>query len=287
MLARIKKYLSTPIHPISRLPLIEAVYYAVAVYAILVIMRPFGIDEASSAYSLLPYAAITYIGVILPYVIVRLCRPTFFDMPQWTNGRDMLMLCIVVLCIAGGNISYMAASTGELSPRMCIDMLWQTAAIAVGVSGIKLYRRNRLLQRNLREAQQLNVQLQSIANQQTIADNDVTITIEGTGKKDECRIVVDRLLYVESERNYCRLVYVDDNELMTETSIRATLASVSEQLSEHGNIARVHRAFLVNLRRVEAVEGNSAGCRLMLCGGKVVVPVARSYASQIIERLRK
>lgn len=286
MLARLKSHFAAPAPPLSHAPLVEAVYYAVAVYAILVLMRPFGIDDDSSAFTLLPYAAITYIGVLLPYAAIRLCRPSFFSAGRWTNGRDAVLLCLVVLCIAAGNICYTAAATGQLTIGLCVNMLWQTAAIAVGVSGIKLYRRNRLLQRHLREAQEFNASLQRMADRSS-APVDMPITLEGTGKKDACRVSADRLLYVESERNYCKIVYIGDDGRAACASIRATLASVSEQLAEHDNIVRVHRAFLVNLHRVDEVEGNAAGCRLMLCGGKVVVPVARSYASTIMKQLRK
>ena len=46
-------------------------------------------------------------------------------------------------------------------------------------------------------------------------------------------------------------------------------------------IVRCHRAYLVNLRRVTKVDGNSQGCRLRLEGCADEVPVSRSYVKKV------
>lgn len=87
------------------------------------------------------------------------------------------------------------------------------------------------------------------------------------------RVALDDILFVEACENYVRF-HTPGRTLLT----RRTLAEVEESLPGD-RFARVHRSYLVNLGRVERLEGN-----LLRVGGREV-PVSRSLRPALVGRL--
>ena len=98
-----------------------------------------------------------------------------------------------------------------------------------------------------------------------------------------------------SQRKY---VYLHYTLIITASAIRATggkptrqllritLKEAEEAATACPSIIRCHRAFLVNLDKVVKVDGNQQGYRLHLEGCKNAIPVSRTYAKKLKERLK-
>ena len=75
---------------------------------------------------------------------------------------------------------------------------------------------------------------------------------------------------------------IDDKEKkITWRLLRATMKQAEEAVSACPFIIRCHRAFLVNIRMVVKVDGNSQGYKLNLEGCEEEVPVSRAYAKEV------
>ncbi len=102
------------------------------------------------------------------------------------------------------------------------------------------------------------------------------ILFVNTGSKQE-RIVLDKLLYVESEGNYVRYVTQANSYL-----VRATVKETIGQLPA-SQFVQVHRSFIVAIRCVERIEDN------YLFIGKKSIPLGATYKqsfSHLIGRLK-
>lgn len=91
-------------------------------------------------------------------------------------------------------------------------------------------------------------------------------------------------LYAEAKGNYVKVGYRSDSDKekkITWRLLRATMKQAEEAVSACPFIIRCHRAFLVNIRMVVKVDGNSQGYKLNLEGCEEDVPVSRAYAKEV------
>ncbi len=80
-------------------------------------------------------------------------------------------------------------------------------------------------------------------------DENGNLSIKGDGK-DRLTLNTNELILVKADDNYVDF-YISDSDEPIRKTIRATLTSIVDQLSQHPQFQRVHRSFIVNLRYTE------------------------------------
>jgi len=88
------------------------------------------------------------------------------------------------------------------------------------------------------------------------------------------KINFDEVLYIEALSTYSVLVTTTQKHI-----VYLTLKALSERLP-FAHFVRVHRSYIVNVRRIEAIEDN------MLKLGSYEVPVGKSYQEEFTRHLR-
>lgn len=104
------------------------------------------------------------------------------------------------------------------------------------------------------------------------------------GTKEMLEVKAGDFLYAEAKGNYVKVGYRSDSDKekkITWRLLRATMKQAEEAVSACPFIIRCHRAFLVNIRMVVKVDGNSQGYKLNLEGCEEDVPVSRAYAKEV------
>lgn len=183
----------------------------------------------------------------------------------------------------------------HLSVEHCLGML--VASIG-SCFFIGLYWRNvywkRHYAKQLEEAQMLNGVLMERARQvevsgmalvsDTSSAKEEHITLEGNTKESVSLLPSD-LLFAESEGNYVSVHYLECSA-EKQTMLRTSIKNVVATLCENSEIMQCHRAYIVNLRHVESVEGRSSGIGLRLHHCDTIVPVSKSYVNEVKERIK-
>ncbi|HEY6887418.1 MAG TPA: LytTR family DNA-binding domain-containing protein, partial [Solirubrobacter sp.] len=90
----------------------------------------------------------------------------------------------------------------------------------------------------------------------------------------------DDVLYLQSHGDYVRVVTPDGRFL-----VRGTLGEIERRWEPHG-FHRVHRRFLVNLRRTVEVRPQLNGTALLLLADGAELPIARREVAELRRRLR-
>lgn len=90
------------------------------------------------------------------------------------------------------------------------------------------------------------------------------------------KVLFNEVLFVEADRSYCK-IHADDKEYL----LAVPLGALEEKLPRQ-NFMRVHRSFIVNLARVDALGDQSD----FLVFRKKQVPVSRNFRDKVMERLR-
>jgi len=106
------------------------------------------------------------------------------------------------------------------------------------------------------------------------------ITLNGSSRKDSLALFPQELLYIESNGNYVQIYYVI-NEKVMKKSFLATLLKMEETLKDFPFLVRCHRAFIVNLCRIE----NIIGSKIRLETSTTEIPISRTYKAIVKKRI--
>ncbi len=100
------------------------------------------------------------------------------------------------------------------------------------------------------------------------------INISSSLKKENLNFYENQLLFVMSEGNYAIFHLLQDNNIK-KVPIRNSISNIEKQLKNHPAFFRCHRAFIVNINRVDAKKGNALGYQMSMTGTQLTVPVSR------------
>ncbi len=117
-----------------------------------------------------------------------------------------------------------------------------------------------------------NQSFQSIVSPITITQKEEYFFIKSDQKIH--RIEFNDVLFIEALQKYIR-IYTSQNKIMSLFS----LSKIYEQLPSN-NFFRVHRSFIVNIDKIEHIEGN------MIRIGEHTIPVSKGQKEPFIEHLK-
>lgn len=100
------------------------------------------------------------------------------------------------------------------------------------------------------------------------------ININSKAKKEQLNFYPSEFIYAESKGNYVIFHLMKQNQYI-ETSIRNCITEIENQLAEIPDFMRIHRAFIVNLKKITSRDGNALGYRLTLKGCDDIISVSR------------
>lgn len=261
---------------------------SVIIFLILYILQPFGISRIKEGvFWVVAGSALIAAGAssIFTYLLPALF-PTYYKEQNWTLGKHVLDVLLMLLLIAVGIWVYHSWLMGMwLDKRLFfLALSWVMVLAPFPVVFFLLWNRNLQLTRNLQEAMEINCHLSKRASQEVGAESKEfspeEVLVFSGGTKDMLEVKAVDFLYAEAEGNYVKVDYRLKGE-STRKMLRATMKQAEEAVAACPFIIRCHRAFLVNVRKVVKVDGNSQGYRLRLEGGGEEIPVSRAYAKEV------
>lgn len=113
--------------------------------------------------------------------------------------------------------------------------------------------------------------------------NEPLVRITSKLKKESLEFLLSELLCISSEGNYVAF-YLSQNGKLQKKIIRNSMNEIEEQLNTHSCLLRVHRAFLVNLNKINHKRGNALGYQLRLNGLDMEIPVSRNKVREFEEK---
>ena len=274
---------------------------SMAVILIMALLQPFGINgiEKYKWLAIAGYGVMTFLGCGLSDLtttyVFRLPLDSDDRSIFWSK-RNIVSSVLTVLFIGALICSYDALifngtiyrgwfnADGTFTLRHFGRFCLYVAAISIFINIYFAFRsKNRTLSHHLQEATKLNHILaerySADAREETEKDTGKKIIIRGT-TKDSVELQTDNLLYIEAEGNYANVVHIANEKTLRKT-VRCTMKQLEDTLADHPQIARCHRAFLVNVLHIRHLKGNSKGYQLTLNGTDQKVPVSKTYATSI------
>lgn len=265
---------------------------SVIIFLILYLLQPFGISqiEGSKLVVALGSSLIAVVASCIFTYLLPALFPAYYKEENWTLGKYVLNLFLLLLLIAVGVWAYQSWLWGMwLNWQLFLLTLFWVAVLApFPTIFLSMWNRNLQLTRNLREATEMNFHLSkkiSAGDAETSREEkevaSEVLTFSG-GTKEMLQVEAGHFLYAEAEGNYIKVNYRSAGSgKIVQKLLRLTMKQAEEAMAACPFIIRCHRAFLVNVRQVVKVDGNSQGYRLRLEGCEEEVPVSRAYSKEV------
>jgi len=210
--------------------------------------------------------------VILPLLIKHV-----FNEKKWTNGKQIVFLLWIFFTIGLGNYLYSSYVFSFDLLNLRFFLTFELLTLAVGIIPaiiILLWKNNAYLKQNLKSAQELSNTLQD--NQDSSRQQTILHIFESHNGKDSIKLPENDILFIESEGNYCYIYYLDNGSLKRKV-LRTTLKNIEENIPDESFLFKSHRAFIVNPKQIQKINGNAQGYRLRFNNTTKEASVSRQY----------
>ena len=284
-----------PHHSSWKSALKTAFGFGVFISVFLLVFRPFGLDNIKTSLmvqSSLLFGLATFSCIFITNLFLHFFFPRIFSEENWTTGKQIINVLTVVVLV--GLTNYLIAHL-----LFDLELTWknlfyyQGIALSVGLLPIiiyTLYIQNHKLQQFKNEAAILQKKLegkreheQSDSKSVEAASSDV-ITFENDNQTEKKTLDAKHLVYIESASNYIKIFFEQKGEV-SYAIVRMTMKKAAETINSYSVFFRCHRAYIVNLDKIEQVDGNAQGYKLKLQGAPDLIPVSRNLNSEFSDRL--
>lgn len=222
------------------------------------------------------YCAGVGLAAFLVINLMKMAR--YFSNPEEWNFIKELISVIIVIFAMGMAVYFVAFLIEKPADRWNLETLADSYIGTLLIAGIPLYlftaiNINQLFQTKLTHPRK-DPELEA---EKGVVDE--RITINTPLKKEEMSFYPSEFLYAESDGNYVKFYLQRESEIR-EKVIRCSISSVEDQLSDIPFLLKTHRAFIVNLKKVEEANGNALGFRLKIPKIPGEIPVSRRHTGK-------
>jgi hypothetical protein len=264
----------------------------VITFFVLLILRPFefrGFDtDGLFVWSFLFSAVVGLVVFLSTMLVKKVLQEQALE--QWTVVKELGLVLFVLFNISiAFFLLFLALNPDQNLVDLFVMVVIRTISIAIfPLIVLVLFEQNHHQKKKREKAEYLHQQL--LKNQQK-GDLSKSVQKEGTKKlkvyADNNKLILQieeaSFLYANSEGNYVDLYYLDKNEVKKEV-IRLSLKALETQF-EDTLFFRCHKSFIVNLDQVQKIEGNARNLELILIATTERIPVSRTKAELLTERL--
>lgn len=114
---------------------------------------------------------------------------------------------------------------------------------------------------------------------------ETSISIKTQLIADDFELEIQQFLFAKAEKNYLE-IYIEYKYKIQKLVKRITLTQLENQLKDFDFVTKIHRSYLVNLKKVESISGNAQGYQLKLSNFNNSIPVSRSKISTFEEKMK-
>ncbi len=254
----------------------------------LFIFKPFGVGTHildGRVWIIWGYGAVTFLVLTFNRIIGPAVLPGVFNESKWTVFKDLGFQFWHVISIGAANMLFASVAGTERIQLLAVPV-FLLQALAVGFFPLSLgvfSAQTFLFKRNAESTRQMNESLPTLGRHQNGSDmGPETVVLSAESGKEKVEIPISELLLIKSIDNYIE-IYTDDNDQVSTRILRSSLKQIEQDLKDKTFLFKCHRAFLVNIRKISKVTGNSQGYKLIFTGVDYDVPVSRKMSKDLFK----
>jgi LytTr DNA-binding domain len=265
-----------PQNYIIKNPFAGTLIIALIVFVFMVLYKPFHTHAARALSYEVTMALYSLLSGVFLFLFVKILKSVryFSDSKDWTIFKELLSVFIVlfILGVAIYLLGFFIESSGQ---RWNIPTFFNSvgSAFLTGIIPLVFFTivNYRYLFPESIDYYEGNI---SITGKE-IQPPENLIQINSQLKKEELSFYPDEFIYAESDGNYV-VFYLNKDNVIKKEIIRNSINNIERQLSGIPYFLRIHRAFIVNLKKVRSKQGNTLGYLIKLAGPEYKIPVSRT-----------
>lgn len=270
----------------ARLRLITIAFHGCFVAFFLIAFKPFefyrtaGLANTNSLTYVLGFALTVSAALLFSELLIWKILKIQVD--KWTFGKaimlgvwDMLIVTFAIFVYINYKSDFAQFTYQALLRISGLAILFSIIPVMITT----VFLDNWWLRQNLAKASSLQNKVET-ANFKATENK---LHLESDNNREFLNIQANQLLFIESVDNYVS-VYHLENDQVKKQLLRSNLKKLEAQLKEE-NIVRCHRSYIVNLKNIKKVEGNSRGLQLYFNYYDQAIPVSRRYVKPILKQL--
>lgn len=251
-------------------------FLSIGIFAFLSLFQPIGINTFSAKeilYLVFGIAASLFVILTLNLIVLPSMFPRFFNSSRWNIKREIGWDLWMLLSISSCALLVYSKIVGPIG-IVFTDVLKIMLVGSVPVALLIIINYNLMLRSNLKSAQLLNQKLIEKREQSL-----KLIHFESEYKNDEITLNPESIAVIKSADNYVEIYYEREGTPRRHI-IRSTLNRAETTTHDCGFLFRCHRSFIVNIRRITEVQGNSQGYTLYIENLDFPVQVSHMYITE-------
>jgi hypothetical protein len=253
-----------------------------SIFTFFLVFKPFGFDNVPiaevvkiSAY----YSAITIIIGLFNNLLPPIILPKYFNEPSWTLGKNIQwgLWNLFSYTTGIGLFNYVVSDHSHFTFEGYVTLMMYIFVLGFSIASImSVVNQNYLLKKHHKIAEALNKNLskESLPS----PENQIEFIIN---KYRKIRFPLYKLFFVEAVGNYISIIY--ENNGIKKDTIRETISGIEKKVCSSEELFRTHRSYIVNIRYIEKIIGDSQGLKIHLKGIDTTVPVSRSRIKKFRE----
>ena len=248
-------------------------FISIGILLFLLIFQPIDISSFSKkefAYLAIGLAVSTFLILSFNLIFLPSFFPKLFNNKIWNIKREIIWNIWILFAILSSDFIFYTKLFAVIDISFS-DIITIILLGSLPVTVLIIINQNRLLRSHLKSAQQLNIKL--IESKQK---KEKLINFESDYKNDNLLIKSDALILVKSANNYIE-VYYESNSIVKKQLIRSSLTKAEELIKEFDNIFKCHRTFIINIKHIKEIHGNSQGYQLYFENIDFPVLISQKY----------
>ena len=258
----------------------------------LLIFKPFGSGVyilEGRTWILWGYGFVTFLILLVNMLVWPAVFPRFFNEVKWNVAKGIGFQFWHIISIGSANFLYDAFVGGKEIRLLAVPVfLLQALAvgffpIAIGIFSIQSI----LLRRYAVSTRRLNDSILSAETRTAEPEKKPQIVaFSSEGGNEEVEIRLQDFLFVKSVDNYVE-IYRTESDQIKRIFLRSSLKRIEQDLKDHPFLFKCHRAFLVNIKNISRVAGNSQGYQLIFKGIEYAIPVSRHTSKNLFKLITR
>jgi hypothetical protein len=263
-----------PQNYIIKNPFTGTLIIALFVFGFAVLYKPLNTHASGALSYEATMASYSFLSGIFLFLFVRILKTFryFSDNKDWTIFKEILSV-FIVLFILGVAIYLLGFLIEQSKERWNISTFLGSVegAFLIGIIPMAFFT---IMNYRYLFPESSDYEGNIAGPEMEMQPPEDLIQISSQLKKEELSFYPGEFIYAESDGNYV-VFYLNKDNVVKKEIIRNSINNIEQQLSGIPYFLRIHRAFIVNLKKVRSKQGNTLGYLIKLAGPEFKIPVSR------------
>ena len=266
----------------------NGLFAAVLVLLLFILFQPFGFGDKNIALKIYLYPSYSFLTFLYTISGFYLIRKILLKKKKWMviNEAVYLVISLVPFTFMVHVLSYWITEDMPFNFYWYLKLFYHVFSLFLVIASIEFlfYFNKSFIQRIEKLSAHNQVITQKIDGEINAKKREkISFLLEN----ETVDINRNKVLLIQSSGNYLEFYLLGDGDKIKKLVKRGRLHQAENDIEGYSEFFKCHRAYIVNLRFVEKIKGNSKNARVIFNINLKEIPVSRTAFKNLREKLDK